>query len=128
MDGLIKNAKFTLCQQRESGRNNVNVRGLARCRAEFCTLPDYASPCVGRFSVGVGKGLGLGVVAISTRGCIIWQGCRFRHNTCNGCKLNLQTLLYQTTSKLKWKWHQTFSKDSVPSEIQWYVCSCVAQW
>ncbi len=38
--------------------------------------------------VGVGEGLGLGVglgfgnqVAISTRGCIIWQGCRFRHNT-----------------------------------------------
>ncbi len=35
--------------------------------------------------VGVGEGLGLGVglglgnqVAISTRGCIIWQGCRFR--------------------------------------------------
>ncbi len=40
--------------------------------------------------VGVGEGLGLGVglrlgnqVAISTRGCIIWQGCRIRHNTCN---------------------------------------------
>ncbi len=38
--------------------------------------------------LGVGEGLGLGVglglgnqVAISTRGCIIWQGCRFRHNT-----------------------------------------------
>ncbi len=38
--------------------------------------------------VGVGEGLGLEVglglgnqVAISTRGCIIWQGCRFRHNT-----------------------------------------------
>ncbi len=38
--------------------------------------------------VGVGEGFGLGVglglgnkVAISTRGCIIWQGCRFRHNT-----------------------------------------------
>ncbi len=38
--------------------------------------------------VGVGEGLGLGVglglgnkVAISTRGCIIWQGCRFLHNT-----------------------------------------------
>ncbi len=38
--------------------------------------------------VGVGEGLGLGVglglgnqVAISTRGCIIWQGCRIRHNT-----------------------------------------------
>ncbi len=41
--------------------------------------------------VGVGEGLGLGVglglgnqVAISTRGCIIWQGCRFRHNTGRG--------------------------------------------
>ncbi len=38
--------------------------------------------------LGVGEGLGLGVglglgnqVAISRRGCIIWQGCRFRHNT-----------------------------------------------
>ncbi len=40
--------------------------------------------------VGVGEGLGLGVglglglgnqVAISKRGCIIWQGCRFWHNT-----------------------------------------------
>ncbi len=38
--------------------------------------------------LGVGEGLGLGVglglgnqVAISTRGCIIWQGCRSRHNT-----------------------------------------------
>ncbi len=38
--------------------------------------------------VGVGEGLGLGMglglgnqVAISTRGCIIWQGCRIRHNT-----------------------------------------------
>ncbi len=36
--------------------------------------------------LGVGVGLGLGnQVAISTRGCIIWQGCRFRHNT--GIKL-----------------------------------------
>ncbi len=39
-------------------------------------------------SVGVGEGLGLGVglglgnqVAFSMRGCIIWQGCRFWHNT-----------------------------------------------
>ncbi len=38
--------------------------------------------------VGVGEGLGLGVglglgnqVAISTRGCITWQGCRIPHNT-----------------------------------------------
>ncbi len=32
--------------------------------------------------LGLGVGLGLGnQVAISTRGCIIWQGCRFRHNT-----------------------------------------------
>ncbi len=38
--------------------------------------------------VGVGEGLGLGVgfglgnqVAISMRECIIWQWCRFRHNT-----------------------------------------------
>ncbi len=30
--------------------------------------------------VGVGEGLS-NQVAISTRGCIIWQGCRFRHNT-----------------------------------------------
>ncbi len=30
----------------------------------------------------MGKGLGLGnQVAISTRGCIIWQGCRFQHST-----------------------------------------------
>ncbi len=44
--------------------------------------------------VGVGEGLGLGVglglgnqVAISMRGCIIWQGCRFRHNTCPRVRL-----------------------------------------
>ncbi len=49
--------------------------------------------------VGVGEGLGLGVglglgnqVAISTRRCIIWQGCRFRHNTGSGSGLFLHKL------------------------------------
>ncbi len=44
-------------------------------------------PILVGLGVGVGEGLGLGVgfglgnqVAISMRGCIIWQGCRFRHN------------------------------------------------
>ncbi len=55
--------------------------------------------------VGVGEGLGLGVglglgnqVAISTRGCIIWQGCRFRHNT--GAFLRREGLT---------RWEQSFS-------------------
>ncbi len=50
--------------------------------------------------LGVGEGLGLGVglglgnqVAISTRGCIIWQGCRFRHNTGALMKRGLRTPL-----------------------------------
>ncbi len=34
-----------------------------------------------------------------------YKRCFIRHITC----------------KMKWKWHQTFSKDSVPSEIQWYI-------
>ncbi len=39
-------------------------------------------PVLVGLGVGVGEGLGLGnQVAISMRGCIIWQGCRFRHNT-----------------------------------------------
>ncbi len=38
----------------------------------------------------MGEGLGLGLgnqVAISTRGCTIWQGCRFQHNTGPGHRL-----------------------------------------
>ncbi len=49
--------------------------------------------CLG---VGVGEGLGLGVglglgnqVVISMRGCIIWQGCRFQHNTGAHCSLGV---------------------------------------
>ncbi len=49
--------------------------------------------------VGVGEGLGLGVglglgnqVAISMRGCIIWQGCRIRHNTGTLVKLRQRGL------------------------------------
>ncbi len=37
--------------------------------------------CVGE-GLGFGFGLGLGnQAAILTKGCIIWQGCRIRHNT-----------------------------------------------
>ncbi len=51
--------------------------------ARLCTpsIGRFRSRCVGE-GLGLGVGLGLGNhVAISTRGCIIWQGCRFRHNT-----------------------------------------------
>ncbi len=67
---------------------------LLTCRTTD-VVPNFA-PCqimhplllVG-LGVGVGEGLGLGLgvglglglgnqVAISTRGCIIWQGCRIR--------------------------------------------------
>ncbi len=54
--------------------------------------------------VGVGEGLGLGVglglgnqVAISTRGCIIWQGCRFRHNTGVTCQWGNEASFPQVT-------------------------------
>ncbi len=41
-----------------------------------------------------------------------YKRCFIRHITC----------------KMKWKWHQTFSKDSVPSEIQWYKNTCASFW
>ncbi len=44
--------------------------------------------------VGVGEGLGLGVglglgnqAVTSMKGCIIWQGCRIRHNTGKSVKI-----------------------------------------
>ncbi len=77
-------------------RDNPGTRAIIQTRCEQSpngVVPNSA-PCqimhplvlVG-LGVGVGEGLGLGVVlgldnqvAISRRGCIIWQGCRFRHN------------------------------------------------
>ncbi len=68
------------------------IKYAAICRITG-VLPNSAPcqimhPLLVGLGVGVGEGLGLGVglglgnqVAISTRGCIIWQGCRFQHNT-----------------------------------------------
>ncbi len=84
------NVVSTLKQQLTLFQPYFNVEG----RSCAGVVPNSA-PCqimhplvlVG-LGLGVGEGLGLGVglglgnqVAISTRGCIIWQGCRFRHNT-----------------------------------------------
>ncbi len=65
--------------------------------------------------VGVGEGLGLGVglglgnqVAISTRGCIIWQGCRIRHNTGTFVRVFEERALpaqYLLRARLTRAWH-----------------------
>ncbi len=85
-------------RKRES--NLILARVLFRINPRAGVVPNSV-PCqimhplvlVG-LGVGVGEGLGLGVglglgnqVAISTRGCIIRQGCRFRHNTGQRCRI-----------------------------------------
>ncbi len=71
-----------------------------------CTLCQQETLKSGRNNVNV-RGLRLGT-AVNW----IYKRCFIRHITC----------------KMKWKWYQTFSKDSVPSEIQWYKNTRASFW
>ncbi len=100
-NGLVKDGQhsfyYNLCHCLQYKWSTSELRGETFRRAVaymVCTgfklkagvVPNSA-PCQIRhplvlvgLGVGVGEGLGLGnQVAISMRGCIIWQGCRFRH-------------------------------------------------
>ncbi len=76
---------------------------LLKCKFTLCQQEMLKS---GRNNVNI-RGLRLGT-AVNW----IYKPCFIRHITC----------------KMKWKWYQTFSKDSVPSEIQWYKNTRSSFW